>query len=72
MTRRAYSFVTSRAVSEALFKYETVRSDLFQHERRKLQRRRDQEAQAARERGRLPNIEFHQDLLAFEVKAEEE
>jgi NACalpha-BTF3-like transcription factor len=72
LTRRAYSVVTSRAVLDALFKYQTVRRDLFQHERRKLQRRRDQEAQAARERARLPDIEFHQDLLAFEVKAEEE
>uniref|UniRef100_A0A0K3CA20 Uncharacterized protein n=1 Tax=Rhodotorula toruloides TaxID=5286 RepID=A0A0K3CA20_RHOTO len=72
LTRRAYSSVTSRAISDALLDYQSQMSEVFQQERRRLQRRRDQEAQAARERGGLPNIEFHQDLLAIEAKAQEE
>ncbi|BGO88582.1 hypothetical protein NBRC10512_002672 [Rhodotorula toruloides] len=64
LTRRAYSSVTSRSISDALLDYQSQMSEVFQQERRRLQRRRDQEAHAARERGGLPNIEFHQDLLA--------
>ncbi|BGP28462.1 hypothetical protein JCM10296v2_000197 [Rhodotorula toruloides] len=72
LTRRAYSSVTSRSISDALHDYQSQMSDVFQQERRRLQRRRDQGAHAARERGGLSNIEFHQDLLAFEAKAQEE
>ncbi|BGP21308.1 hypothetical protein Rt10032_c01g0024 [Rhodotorula toruloides] len=71
LIRRAYSSVTSRTISDAILNYQSDLKDCIQQERRRLQRRRDQGAQAARERGRLPNIEFHQDLLAFEAKAQE-